>query len=114
MIVKNQNEVVQNEVIMNSVKGVFIQWLIGEGSNAPNFYLRLFEIEPEGHTPFHIHPWEHEVFVLEGKGVINTPDRSHPIGKWSFALILPNEKHQFENKGDIPLKFLCVIPKEGK
>ena len=114
MIVKNQNEVVQNKVTMDGVKGVFIQWLIGEDSGAPNFYLRLFEVEPGGHTPFHDHPWEHEVFILEGKGAINTTGSSHPLEKGSFALLLPDEKHQFENKGDTPLKFLCIIPKDTK
>lgn len=60
MIVKKYNEVENNEVIAEGVKNTHIRWLIGDKSAAPNFYLRLFEIEPNGHTPYHSHPWEHE------------------------------------------------------
>lgn len=114
MIVKEYDEVEKSEIKMRGVKGTSIMWLIGEGSGAPNFYLRLFEIEPGGNTPYHTHQWEHEVFVLEGNGVINTEEQSIPIKKWSFALVLPNEEHQFKNTGNVLLKFLCIIPKEGK
>ena len=114
MIVKKHDEVEKSEIKMDGVEGVSFQWLIGEDSGAPNFYLRLFEVEPSGHTPYHTHPWEHEVFVLEGKGSINTKNQTKFLEKWSFALISPNEEHQFENKGDVPFRFLCIIPKEGK
>jgi quercetin dioxygenase-like cupin family protein len=39
---------------------------------APNFVMRLFEIDPDGYSPFHTHAWEHEVFVLEGEGTVLT------------------------------------------
>lgn len=114
MIVKKDSEIEKKEILMDGVKGASIRWLIGEGSNAPHFYLRQFEIEPQGHTPLHTHPWEHEIFVLEGKGQLNTGGKSHPLEPGSFALVLPNEQHQFENIGQSTLKFLCLIPKEGK
>jgi quercetin dioxygenase-like cupin family protein len=99
---------------MDGAEGVSIRWLIGEDSDAPNFYLRLFEVEAGGHTPLHTHAWEHEVFVVEGKGKLNTGDQSLALEKGSFALVLPGEAHQFENSGHTAFKFLCVIPKEGK
>ena len=114
MIIRKTDDVVKSEINMDGAEGVFIRWLIGEDSGAPNFYLRLFELEPGGHTPFHTHSWEHEVFVLEGKGSINTEKESFPVERSSFALVSPEEKHQFENKGNTPFKFLCIIPKEGK
>ena len=46
-----------------------VRWLITKEVGAENFAMRLFEMEAGGHSPFHSHPWEHEVFILEGKGL---------------------------------------------
>ena len=70
MIVEKSEAVEKSRVELEGVKGVWIRWLIGEDSGAPNFFLRLFEVEPGGHTPFHSHPFEHEVYVLSGEGRI--------------------------------------------
>jgi quercetin dioxygenase-like cupin family protein len=51
---------------------VRIRKLITKHIGANNFVMRLFEIEPEGNTPLHTHPWEHEVFILEGEGAVLT------------------------------------------
>lgn len=113
MIAKKYDEVEKQKILMDQAKGISIRWLIGPDQGAPNFYLRHFEVEPGGHTPYHTHPWEHEVYILEGKGKLNTKDKSLPLEKDCFALVMPEEEHQFENTGDRTLKFLCVIPKEG-
>lgn len=114
MIVKKYDDVEKSGVTEEGAQSVSIRWLIGKDSHAPNFYLRHFEIEPGGHTPFHTHPWEHEVYVLEGNGQINTKNKSIPLEKGSFALVMPGEEHQFENTGDTTFKFLCAIPDTGK
>jgi quercetin dioxygenase-like cupin family protein len=87
-----------------------VRWLITKEMGAPNFAMRLFEIEPKGHSPFHSHAWEHEVFILEGEGVIvsNEGDKKFKTGDAVF--VLPNEKHQFKNNGKKTLKFLCLVP----
>jgi quercetin dioxygenase-like cupin family protein len=33
-----------------------VRWLITDQMGAKNFAMRLFEIEPGGHTPLHKHP----------------------------------------------------------
>jgi quercetin dioxygenase-like cupin family protein len=115
MIVKKYDEVANEKVEMEGVKNTSIRWLIGKDSPAPNFYLRQLELEPGGHTPFHTHEWEHEIYVVEGQGRINTSgDQSIPLEQGSFALVMPGEEHQFENTGDSTFKFLCVIPPNGK
>jgi len=114
MIVSKKSAVEKQKINMEGVEGASIQWLIGEQSGAPNFYLRLFELEPGGHTPYHTHPWEHEVYFLEGEGQLNTKDGPFLVEKGHFVLVMPDEEHQFKNIGDTPLKFLCIIPKDGK
>lgn len=111
MIVKKYDEVEKENVTMEGAKNTSIRWLVGQDTGAPNFFLRQLEIEPGGHSPFHNHPEEHEIYVLEGKGKLNAKGESLPLEKGSFALVMPNEDHQFENTGDTALKFLCVIPK---
>ncbi len=113
MIAKKYEEVKKDPVSMEGADKVSVRWLIGEDSGAPNFHMRLFEVEPGGHTPFHTHGFEHEVFVVEGNGQLNTPGGPRPLPQGSFALVLPEEKHQFQNIGDTTFKFLCLIPRQN-
>jgi len=112
MIVKKYNAVTAEKVTMAGAEAVTIRWLLGKDSPAPNFYLRLFEVQPKGHSPYHTHPSEHEIFVLEGQGRINAKGKSFPVAPGSFALVEPNEEHQFENTGKTVFKFLCLVPRE--
>lgn len=92
-------------------KGVTLKVLLSEKEGAPNFVMRVFEIEPGGYTAYHTHAWEHEVYVLEGKGAVRQKGRDNAIENDSFVLVAPNEEHQFVNLGDVPFKFICVIPR---
>jgi len=112
MIVKSYTDVPAEKVTTAGAQEVTIRWLLGKGSPAPNFYLRLFEVRPGGHSPYHSHPSEHEVFILEGRGRINGKGKAFPVVAGSFALVEPNEEHQFENTGDGVLRFLCLVPIE--
>ncbi|MCU0276808.1 MAG: cupin domain-containing protein [Acidobacteria bacterium] len=112
MIVKHSTDIAAEKVTMAGAENVTIRWLLGKGSPAPNFWLRLFEVQPGGHSPYHTHPSEHEIFVLEGQGRINAKGKSFPLAAGSFALVEPSEEHQFENTGQDALKFLCLVPRE--
>jgi quercetin dioxygenase-like cupin family protein len=91
-----------------------VRWLITKEMGAPNFAMRLFEMEPKGHSPFHSHPWEHEVFILEGEGLVAGEQGNKKFKAGDVVFILPNEKHQFKNNGDKTLKFLCLVPHTQK
>jgi quercetin dioxygenase-like cupin family protein len=72
--------------------------------------MRFFEIAPGGHTPKHSHAHEHEVFILEGSGVVVEGSREHPLQAGTAVFVAPDELHQFRNTGAGTLKFLCLIP----
>ena len=91
-------------------RGVTIRVLMGENVGAPTFTMRHFEIAPGGATPYHTHPWEHEVYVLSGKGKARRKGGETEVGPGSFVYVAPDEEHNFENAGDAPFSFLCVIP----
>lgn len=88
-----------------------VRWLIAEPEGATHFAMRLFEVGPEGYTPLHRHPWEHEVFVLEGEGAVVSEDGEHEMSGGSAVFVPEDELHQFKNRGTKPLRMLCMIPR---
>jgi len=91
--------------------GVSLRWLLSEEHGAPGFEMRYFEIGPGGSTSGRPHPFEHEVFVVKGKGEIEGDDRTVAIGPGVAVLVLPGERHRFVNTSRDPLGFICLIPK---
>jgi quercetin dioxygenase-like cupin family protein len=110
MLVEDTRNVKCTEVAEPDIVGVSMKVLLGSDQGAPNFVMREFAIEKDGHTAYHTHEWEHEVYVLEGKGAIKQGDREIPVERGSFALIKPDEEHQFINKGRKTFRFICVVP----
>jgi len=108
--VSHINRVTPEKVDMEGVKDTFIQWLITKDDGAPNFAMRRFVVKPGGYSPLHTHPYEHEVYVLSGKGQVQIGDEVHDIEQGSFAFVPPDIIHQFRNTGDDDLVFLCIIP----
>ncbi|RME26528.1 MAG: cupin domain-containing protein [Deltaproteobacteria bacterium] len=95
--------------------GASIRWLIdSEHDGAPNFAMRMIELAPGGHSPLHTHPFEHQNFVVEGRGEVRLGDRSHPIGPGDVVWVPPGLLHQYRNTGDGVLRFLCTIPIKNK
>jgi quercetin dioxygenase-like cupin family protein len=91
-----------------------VRWLITKEMGAPNFAMRLFEMEPNGNSPLHTHPWEHEVFILEGEGIVVAKDGEKKIKAGSVIFVAPNELHQIKNNSKKILKFLCLVPIRDK
>jgi len=110
MDIKHYEQVEAKPAEMGEAKGVKVRWLISEKEGAPNFAMRLFEVEAGGFSPLHTHNWEHEVFILEGEGIATDGVQEIPLRSGSVIYVAPEEKHQFKNIGDSTLKFLCLIP----
>ena len=88
-----------------------IRWLIAGKDGAMNFAMRVIEIKHKAEKiPLHKHDYEHETFVIAGKGKVFTRDIEQNVGVGDFAFIAPGEEHGFENLGDEPFRFICVIP----
>jgi len=110
MKVNHYESVDKTPVDMEGASGCSVRWLLGEKDGAPNFAMRQFEVAPGGFTPRHSHPYEHEVFVLEGAGEVYEDQTPRAIKSGDVVLVKPDEVHQFRNTGDAALKFLCLIP----
>ena len=92
------------------IKDVMVRWMISKKDGAENFAMRLFEIQPEGHTPLHQHDWEHEIFVLEGSGVTKNKTGEESFRQGDVLFVPPMEWHQFVNTSKETLKIICLIP----
>ena len=110
MKVDRAEKVDSQSVMMDGATGCSVRWLINDTDGAPNFAMRQFSVAPDGHTPKHSHPYEHEVYVLSGNGIVLEGDQEHPITAGDFIYVRPDEIHQFRNTGSTPLTFLCMVP----
>ena len=58
----------------------------------------------------------HMNYIIEGEGaLVNEKGEEIPLmaGDFAdFALVRPDEKHQYLNKGEKPFKMICGVPKE--
>ena len=97
---------------IQELPGVVKREVINADDGAPNFCMRVFEVEPGASTPSHSHPWEHEVFILSGRGVVvDGEGKETEIAKDSVIFIPSNEHHCTVNNGNEPLRFICLIPR---
>jgi len=91
--------------------GVTIRWVIDEKNDgAPNYALRMIEVQPGGHTPKHTHPYEHENFVVDGQGRVLLGEEWHDVEPGSVVFVPADLLHCYENTGAVPFRFLCGIP----
>lgn len=113
MKVNHVEQVAAAPVTMPGAHGCTVRWLVGQPDGAPNFAMRQFEVAPGGYTPKHSHPYEHEVFVLEGEGIVLEGNTAHPLHAGDVIYVAPDDVHQFRNTGSRPMKFLCMVPHVG-
>ena len=85
--------------------------LIDRDDGAQKFAMRIISVEPGGHIGLHNHPYEHEIFVLNGEGEVRTDKNTAELRPGRFCWIPPDEPHSFYNTGDVTLDFICCIPK---
>jgi len=112
MSVKHAKDVEANNVAAG--KDTTIQVLIS-AKEGPNFALRKFSMQKGGGMPRHTNTVEHEQYVLRGQAVITIGDETHQVKTGDVVFIPEGAIHSYQNMGDEPFEFLCIIPnKEDK
>ena len=108
------DQVEKKKVMMDGAAGAWKQLPLGNADGAPVYSYRVFTLEPGGNTPYHSHPYEHMNFIIEGQGVVvNEAGEEQPLKAGDFALVNPNEKHQYKNNSsDKIFRMICGVPKE--
>lgn len=105
-------EIEAKDVDMEGAQNVTIRWLISKADGAPNFAMRLFELGDGGHSPLHRHDWEHEVYILEGEGILVFEGTRTPFKEGYFIFVPPGREHCFVNTGKGRMRFLCIVPSD--
>jgi len=113
MKIINLNDAPSQPVTADGAAKVSRRVPIGKADGAPQTAVRVFTMEPGGHTPYHAHAWEHTNFIIAGEGeLVDADGQAHALKAGDFALVLPNEKHQYRNASPTkPFVMICAVPK---
>lgn len=108
MYVVSVENVEENRVTLEGASGVTVKYLLHKGVGAERVQLRLFTVDVGGYTPLEQHSHEHEVFILEGRALVQGGGEEVAVKPGDAIFIPSREEHQFTNTGDEPLVFLCT------
>ena len=108
------DQVEKVKVQMEGANGAWKQLPLGTRDGAPVYSYRVFTLDPGGNTPYHSHPYEHMNFVIEGRGIlVNEAGEEQAIKAGDFALVNPDEKHQYRNSSTVNVfRMICGVPVE--
>lgn len=114
MKITNLEKVEKVRMTMEGASGAWKQIPLAKADGVPAYSLRVFTIEPGGHTPYHTHPFEHMNYIIDGEGVMVTETgEERSVRKGDFALVMPDEAHQYKNASkEKPLVMICLVPKD--
>ncbi len=87
-----------------------VRWLIGEPEGAPNFEMRYFALSGDISTEWHNHQWEHQAFVVKGRGRYKGEEKEVELVPGCAVYVEPGEQHHFICDGDM-FEFICIVPK---
>ena len=107
----SQFEAINAAEIEDAYSGVTMRRVISEVDGSETSVMDVFEIAPNGETPYHSHAWEHQVFVISGCGQCRDDSGEHEFREGDVIYIRPNEPHAFRNVGPDAITLVCVIPK---
>jgi quercetin dioxygenase-like cupin family protein len=111
MILKHS---LQEQIIKLDKEGfsdVKARFLLTATEGCQNYALRLIEIGLGGYTSYHCHKEEHEMFIIQGQGMVISENENKTIVSNGDALFIASrEYHQIKNTGNTPLKLICTIP----
>ena len=108
MLVRNREEI-EPVTYSGDAAGVEMRPLITHTEGAPHFAMRFFNLDPAGHTPYHAHEWEHEVYIVAGTGTVRGKDGERSLHAGDCVFLGPFEEHQF-SAGAGGLQFICCVP----
>ncbi len=78
-VVGNKGDLSATEMAGDGIEGVVKRVLVSPEHGWDGWVMRLFDVEPGGHTPRHAHDWPHVNFVAGGRGVLFLDGEEHPL-----------------------------------
>ena len=111
LTVKPPASIPSETVEAEGARGVRRAVLVSEMDGAPTFAMRLFQLEPGGYTPYHQHAWEHEIFIVGGRGWLRGEDGELELLPGASVFVPGGTLHQFRAGEETTLEFICMIPR---
>jgi len=112
-MVNHVNNLVQKEIKHPSALNAAMKVLVSPKDGWEGYVMRVVEVQVNGYTPNHSHPWPHINYFLEGNGELMIDGVFNKVEAGSYAFVPANAQHQFRNTGNDTLKFICIVPEEG-
>lgn len=109
MLLRSHRQVAWIRQENEGTQGVRVKTLFSRSEGAVRLAMQIFELEPGGHTPFHAYVWEHEAYVMEGRGTVRGPEGDLSVEAGDAVYIPAGEPHQFL-AGEEGFRFLCAVP----
>lgn len=109
----NVKDLTAKPVTHPSAKNASMKVLVSPQEGWEGYVMRVVEVEKNGFTPKHSHPWPHINYMLEGEGELLIDGVINKVSIGSYAYVPSNSLHQFRNTGDTEFKFICIVPEEG-
>jgi len=95
--------------------GVRKQVVMGPADGSDEIVMRYFTVAPEGSSPFHSHDWPHLVRIEQGQGImLDARKNPSPVEAGDYIFVESNTLHCFQNTGEGPLAFMCIVPIRGE
>ena len=111
MIVKHTQEMVASPMDKPGFSGMDARFVLTADDGCPRYALRLMEWKPGGHTAYHRHKEEHEMFVIEGEAVaVGEGKKEAKLVAGDALYLAPCELHQIRNAGSGRLRMICTVP----
>ncbi len=110
MIVRDFDKIEREAANLPGMEGVATQAAFAEHEALPGFLVRMFTLQPGGHTALHWHRQQHLHYVLAGEGyVVGKDDEKIPIRSGEVVLVPSNDPHMIVNTSqDQELRFFDV------
>lgn len=75
-------------------EGTSIRWVVSHKDGSENFYMRIVEAHTGSHgSPLLQHDYEHEMYILEGEGILVGDKGETPVKPGDCIYIPPNSNH---------------------
>ena len=113
MPVGNLRDVAGVMVTHPEARGAVMRVLVGPELGWEDHVMRVFELEPGGHTPRHAHEWPHINYIISGRGTLFLHGQENELAAGGYAYVPAGELHQFQNIGNEPFVFICIVPEKG-
>ena len=63
------------------------------------------ELDPRGYLPTHVHSFETSFFVVDGEGVVDTPEGAFQVGPGDYGLVPVGVPHRWRNVGSSAVRW---------